>query len=101
MSQEELDRRVHEVLSGFELVGPFSAGYPVNQKFDYSALYPLLAFAANNVGDPFGYSRYQANTHEIEREVALVKKSYAARTFAPAADPGAKVGPNAGETPRA
>ena len=69
MSQEELDRRVHEVLSGFELVGPFSAGYPVNQKFDYSALYPLLAFAANNVGDPFGYSRYQANTHEIEREV--------------------------------
>ena len=43
VSQEELDRRVHEVLSGFELVGPFSAGYPVNQKFDYSALYPLLA----------------------------------------------------------
>ncbi len=69
MSQADLDRRVHQVLSEFELVGPFSAGYPVNQQFDYSALYPLLAFAANNIGDPFGYSRYQANTHETEREV--------------------------------
>ncbi len=69
MSQAELDRRIHQVLSEFELVGPFFAGYPVNQDFDYSALYPLLRFAANNVGDPFGYSRYQANTHETEREV--------------------------------
>ena len=69
MSQAELDRRIHEVLSVFELVGPFSAGYPVNQDFDYSALYPLLRFAPNNVGDPFGFSRYQSNTHETEREV--------------------------------
>ena len=69
MSQAELDRRIHEVLSEFELVGPFLAGYPVNQAFDYSALHPLLRFAANNVGDPFGHSRYQANTHETEREV--------------------------------
>ncbi len=69
MSQTELDARIRQVLSEFQLVGPFSAGYPVNQDFDYSALYPLLTFAANNVGDPFGYSRYQANTHETEREV--------------------------------
>ena len=69
VSQAELDHRIHQVLSEFQLVGPFSAGYPVNQDFDYSPLYPLLAFAANNVGDPFGYSRYQANTHETEREV--------------------------------
>ena len=69
MSQSELDRRIHQVRSEFELLGPFSAGYPVNQDFDYSDLYPLLAFAANNVGDPFGYSRYQSNTHETEREV--------------------------------
>ncbi len=67
--QAELDDRIRRVLGEFELVGPFSAGYPVNQRFDYSALFPLLAFAANNVGDPFGYSRYQANTHETEREV--------------------------------
>ena len=69
MSQAELDHRIHQVLSEFQLLGPFSAGYPVNQDFDYSALYPLFSFAANNVGDPFGHSRYQSNTHETEREV--------------------------------
>ena len=69
MSQAELDQRIHATLSEFQLLSPFSAGYPVNQDFDYSALYPLLAFAANNVGDPFGHSRYQSNTHETEREV--------------------------------
>ena len=69
MNQEEIDLRIHQILSEFRLLSPFSAGYPVNQNFDYSALYPLLAFAANNVGDPFGYSRYLSNTHETEREV--------------------------------
>ncbi len=69
MSQTDLDRRVHEVISEFELLSPFLAGYPVNQDFDYSPLYPLLGYAGNNVGDPFGYSRYQSNTHETEREV--------------------------------
>ena len=42
VSQAELDHRIHQVLSEFEIVGPFSAGYPVNQDFDYSPLYPLL-----------------------------------------------------------
>ncbi len=69
MTQPELDHRIHQVLSAFKLHGPFFAGYPVNQDFDYSDLYPLLSFAANNIGDPFGHSRYQSNTHETEREV--------------------------------
>ena len=69
MGQSELDSRIRQVLGEFQLLSPFSAGYPVNQDFDYSELYPLLAFAANNIGDPFGYSRYQSNTHETEREV--------------------------------
>ena len=69
MRQSELDHRIHQVLSEFKLLGPFSAGYPTNQDFDYSDLYPLLAFSANNVGDPFGHSRYLSNTHETEREV--------------------------------
>ncbi len=72
MNQAKLDHRIHQVLSEFELLGPFSAGYPVNQDFDYSPLYPLLGFAGNNVGDPFGYSRYQSNTHETEREVVHI-----------------------------
>ena len=69
VKQSELDHRIHQVLSEFELLGPFFAGYPVNQNFDYTDLYPLLSFAANNLGDPFGHSRYQMNTHETEREV--------------------------------
>ncbi len=69
LNQSDIDHRLHQVLSEFQLLGPFSAGYPVNQSFDYSALYPLLSFCANNVGDPFALSRYLSNTHETEREV--------------------------------
>ena len=65
----DLDERIHAVLSEFKLLSPFSAGYPVNQRFDYSRLYPLLDYCGNNIGDPFGYSRYQSNTHEVERDV--------------------------------
>ena len=68
-NQAKLDERVHQVLSEFKLISPFFAGYPVNHAFDYSQLYPLMEFPANNVGDPFGHSRYQTNTHETEREV--------------------------------
>ena len=69
MNQTKIDERLHQVISEFQTLGPFSAGYPVNQNFDYSELYPLLGFAANNLGDPFAHSRYQSNTHETEREV--------------------------------
>lgn len=69
MSQSDINHRIQELVSEFKLLSPFFAGYPVNQDFDYSLLYPLMGFAANNVGDPFSYSRYQANTHETEREV--------------------------------
>ena len=69
MSRSKLDHRIHQVRSELELLGPFTAGYPVNMEFDYSDLYPLLKFAANNIGDPFAHSRYQSNTHETEREV--------------------------------
>ena len=69
MNQTDIDKRISQFVEEFKLLSPYAAGYPVNQAFDYSALYPMLAYAANNVGDPFGFSRYQANTHEIEREV--------------------------------
>lgn len=69
MNQAAIEERIHAVYSGFKLLSPFSAGYPANQDFDYAALYPLLGFSGNNVGDPFGFSRYQSNTHETEREV--------------------------------
>lgn len=44
------------------------SGYPCNTHFDYSKLYRFLNFVVNNVGDPFGSTNYQVNTHEIERE---------------------------------
>ncbi len=46
-----------------------SIGYPCNQAFDYSELFPFLNLAINNVGDPFTGSNFRMNTHEIEREV--------------------------------
>ena len=53
-NQDKIDARIQQTLSAFSRLSPFSAGYPVNQNFDYTSLYPLLAYAANNVGDPFG-----------------------------------------------
>lgn len=44
-------------------------GYPCNQDFDYSELYPFLSFIMNNVGDPYADSNFRINTHDIEREV--------------------------------
>ena len=44
-------------------------GYPCNQDFDYSELWPFLQYSANNVGDPFHGSSFCINTHEVEYEV--------------------------------
>ena len=65
----DIDERIRVVLSEFKLLSPFFAGYPVNQRFDYSRFCPLLDYCGNSIGDPFGYSRYQSNTHEVERDV--------------------------------
>ena len=56
----------------FDLLNDLSwhqIGYPTNQVFDYSPLYPLLHHSANNVGDPFHDSLYRVNTHDFEKEV--------------------------------
>ena len=56
----------------FDLLNDLSwhqIGYPTNQVFDYSPLYPLLQHSANNVGDPFHDSLYRVNTHDFEKEV--------------------------------
>jgi len=44
-------------------------GYPIAQDFDYSELFPLLAFPLNNLGDPLIESTYDLNSRSIEREV--------------------------------
>ena len=62
-------KRLDDLLREFEELKPHLVGYPCNQDFDYSALLPLLAYCANNVGDPFHDSNFLSNTHEMEREV--------------------------------
>ena len=44
-------------------------GYPCSQDFSYPEIIPLLGYAINNVGDPFGESIYRENTFALEREV--------------------------------
>jgi histidine decarboxylase len=44
-------------------------GYPTNQAYDYSELFPFLEMSLNNLGDPFQQSSYNMNTLEFEREV--------------------------------
>ena len=44
-------------------------GYPCNLDFDYSELYRFLEFHINNIGDPYEFSNYKLNTHDIEQEV--------------------------------
>ena len=61
--------RLDALWKDFEALAPRAVGYPCNLDFDYSALLPIMRFAANNVGDPFHESNFQSNTHAIEREV--------------------------------
>lgn len=44
-------------------------GYPVATDFDYSALFPLLQYGLNNVGDPFRDAHTDMHTKSFEREV--------------------------------
>ena len=64
-TQERLDA----LLDDFEALSQRQVGYPCNQDFDYSALMPFFRYCANNIGDPFHYSNFRTNTHELEREV--------------------------------
>ena len=67
--ESQIQGRLDSLLREFEEMSSRFVGYPCNQDFDYSALFPFLSYAANNVGDPFHDSNFQVNTHEIEREV--------------------------------
>ncbi|MDF1737873.1 MAG: histidine decarboxylase [Verrucomicrobiales bacterium] len=62
-------KRLEELYQHLAELRDRSIGYPCNQKFDYSELYPFLDLTINNVGDPFSGSNFRMNTHEIEREV--------------------------------
>ena len=61
--------RLNDILKTFADAALSQVGYPANQNFDYSDLYPFLQYSANNIGDPFQGSNFRLNTHDIEREV--------------------------------
>jgi histidine decarboxylase len=61
--------RLAEFLAAMEKLAPTFVGYPCSQDYDYPEVAPLLRFAINNVGDPFGDSIYRENTFAFEREV--------------------------------
>jgi histidine decarboxylase len=58
-------------------------GYPCNQHFDYSCLFPFFDLNANNIGDPWRSTNYTQNTHAIECEVV---SEFARLTEAPAGE---------------
>ncbi|MGZ3496970.1 MAG: histidine decarboxylase [Vulcanimicrobiaceae bacterium] len=56
----------------FERVSEANAlavGYPASKDLDVRDLSRFLAFAMNNIGDPFAESTYRVNTREFERDV--------------------------------
>ena len=67
--ETESRKRLDLLLEDIEALSSEQVGYPCNQDFDYSELWPFLQYSANNVGDPFHDSNFRVNTHEMEREV--------------------------------
>ena len=65
-------RRIDSLYADLKELSIDQLGYPTNQNFDYSPLYPFLQLSVNNVGDPFHDSNFRINTHEIEREVIAI-----------------------------
>ena len=65
----QTQKRLDALLKEFEELSAQQVGYPCNQDFDYSELWPFLQYSANNVGDPFHGSSFHINTHEVEYEV--------------------------------
>ncbi len=65
----ETQRVIDKMVKDFDINAELTLGYPINKDFDYSALYPLLKFSVNNVGDAFAEGNMKVNTHVQEREV--------------------------------
>jgi histidine decarboxylase len=59
---------IEKLIERFEHNKKLNAGYPVNNDFDYSELYPLLQYCINNIGDPFTL-KGPFSTHEYECEL--------------------------------
>lgn len=66
---EQSKQRLTKYIADVKERGKKLLGYPIAQDFDYSELFPLLAYPLNNLGDPLIESTYDLNSRSIEREV--------------------------------
>ncbi len=62
-------KRLEQLMGDLAEQRKTAVGYPTNNLFDYSELFPFLQYSINNVGDPFESSNYRINSRELEREV--------------------------------
>lgn len=63
------DQRLSKLYEKLEGQQDRFIGYPCNNDFDYSELFPFLGMSINNVGDPYAKSTFRLNTCDIEQEV--------------------------------
>jgi histidine decarboxylase len=66
---DKVRKRLENFYSNVVSRQEYSLGYPLNQKFDYSALSTFINVHLNNIGDPFENSSMLLHTHELEQEV--------------------------------
>ncbi len=64
-----MDKRLAHKYDCLQKLAKTAIGYPCSEKFAYDELFRFMSLPLNNVGDPWGTSNYQMNTHEFEREV--------------------------------
>ncbi len=62
-------KQLQDLLVRLDQSMAYYAGFPPNTQFDYSELFPFLAYPINNLGDPFGLRTNPHATHAFEREV--------------------------------
>lgn len=65
----EEKKQLSDLLAKIDASMPYYAGFPPNTAFDYSELYPFLAYSINNLGDPFSAGNNPHSTHVFECEV--------------------------------
>ena len=72
-----MDKRLNHKYDTLHKLAKTFIGYPCSAEFSYEELYRFLSLPLNNVGDPWGTTNYQLNTHDFEREVV----SYFAKLY--------------------
>ncbi|MGZ3519678.1 MAG: histidine decarboxylase [Vulcanimicrobiaceae bacterium] len=61
--------RIDALFERVSAANALAVGYPASKDLDVRDLSRFLAFAMNNIGDPFAESTYRVNTREFERDV--------------------------------